>query len=92
MGSLSAATPEQLERHSDVCAICRADLTVDATVVVTPCSHLFHARCLGRWLNRSASCPFCNTDLVEAFYSNVMGPETDVEEVAGEDSEDSERS
>ncbi|KAM9787702.1 RING finger protein 145 isoform X2 [Syngnathus typhle] len=57
INSLPRATPEQLGRHNDVCAICFMEMT---SAVVTSCDHLFHANCLSKWLHVQGTCPMCH--------------------------------
>ncbi|XP_037098094.1 RING finger protein 145 [Syngnathus acus] len=57
INSLPRATPEQLGRHDDVCAICFMEMT---SAVVTSCDHLFHANCLSKWLHVQGTCPMCH--------------------------------
>ncbi|KAM4672699.1 RING finger protein 145-like isoform 2-T2 [Amazona ochrocephala] len=61
MRALPRATRQQLRQHrDDVCAICFQDMRV---AVVTPCSHLFHAACLRKWLHVQDTCPMCHRQL-----------------------------
>nr|XP_049597203.1 RING finger protein 145 isoform X2 [Syngnathus scovelli] len=57
INSLPRATPEQLGRHDDVCAICFMEMT---SALVTSCDHLFHASCLSKWLHVQGTCPMCH--------------------------------
>ncbi|XP_077394771.1 RING finger protein 145 [Festucalex cinctus] len=57
INSLPRATPQQLRRHDDVCAICFTEMT---SAVVTSCDHLFHANCLSKWLHVQGTCPMCH--------------------------------
>ncbi|CAK7338146.1 unnamed protein product [Dovyalis caffra] len=44
------------------CPICLRDFSLSASddvILKTPCSHLFHGKCIRRWLSRSLSCPMC---------------------------------
>ena len=40
------------------CAIC-----YEVADYQTPCGHHFHRRCLHRWLQATATCPMCRTQL-----------------------------
>ena len=40
-------------------AICRADYEVNEEIKRLPCNHLFHARCVARWLSITRICPVC---------------------------------
>ncbi|KAG6497002.1 hypothetical protein ZIOFF_044886 [Zingiber officinale] len=63
----SATAVEGLEmvtaEESDSCSICLEDLGMTTPVLAMPCSHLFHPRCLKKWLERSCSCPLCRFSL-----------------------------
>ncbi|KAJ7327297.1 hypothetical protein JRQ81_017056 [Phrynocephalus forsythii] len=57
IGSLPEATREQLEHHSDVCAICFQEMSV---AVLMACGHLFHGNCLRKWFYVQDTCPLCH--------------------------------
>ncbi|XP_076225959.1 uncharacterized protein LOC143174785 [Nomia melanderi] len=54
------ATPEEIFRFDDVCAVCLCNMVKART---TPCHHLFHADCLRRCLKISDTCPLCKRKL-----------------------------
>lgn len=54
------ATPEEIFRFDDVCAVCLCNMVKART---TPCYHLFHADCLRRCLKISDTCPLCKRKL-----------------------------
>ncbi|KAI2656885.1 RING finger protein 145 [Labeo rohita] len=58
--SLPTASHQQLQQHNDICSICYQDMT---SAVITPCSHLFHAGCLKKWLYVQETCPLCHNQL-----------------------------
>ena len=62
IAALEVATQEQLEAHSDVCAICYQDLK---TASITKCKHYFHAVCLRKWLYVQDKCPLCHHIICE---------------------------
>jgi len=45
------------------CAICLEPVAVGDTILVLPCSHIYHRRCLASWLAIKPTCPLCITDL-----------------------------
>lgn len=52
------------------CSICLDDNgeANRVRIVVLPCFHRFHSRCIRRWIRRgSATCPLCNWDLQSLF-------------------------
>ncbi|KAK7487641.1 hypothetical protein BaRGS_00021060 [Batillaria attramentaria] len=46
------------------CCICADLFVTDGTdIAATPCGHVFHGHCLGRWLATSSSCPSCRKNV-----------------------------
>ena len=60
---------------SESCPICLEEWCPSSTVAVTPCGHLFHARCLQKWhetklkVHVPPKCPTCETD-----HTKLYGP------------------
>ena len=48
---------------ADMCTICMDEFKAVNTCKEMPCKHLFHSRCLDRWLIKNASCPVCRHQL-----------------------------
>lgn len=45
---------------SQECPICFDDICVSTTgCVEMSCSHKFHLKCIGKWLNKNSTCPMC---------------------------------
>ncbi|KAG6538155.1 hypothetical protein ZIOFF_003266 [Zingiber officinale] len=63
----SAAAVEGLKmvtaEEPNFCSICLEDFGMATPVLAMPCSHLFHAACLKKWLEQSCSCPLCRVSL-----------------------------
>lgn len=76
ISSMARATRGQLRHHNDVCAICFQDMRV---AVVTPCSHLFHAACLRKWLYVQDTCPMCHRQLAPGGSEREQEPEPEQE-------------
>lgn len=62
------------EVHSDMCAICRANVmeaclvcqaegnTSDCVIVWGKCNHSFHNCCIVKWIQQSNRCPLCQQE------------------------------
>eukprot|EP00747_Dinoflagellata_sp_TGD_P096726 gnl/TRDRNA2_/TRDRNA2_166925_c0_seq1.p1 gnl/TRDRNA2_/TRDRNA2_166925_c0~~gnl/TRDRNA2_/TRDRNA2_166925_c0_seq1.p1 ORF type:complete len:568 (+),score=59.49 gnl/TRDRNA2_/TRDRNA2_166925_c0_seq1:117-1706(+) len=44
---------------SEECSICLCDFEAGCLVSVLPCGHLFHDRCISRWVASRSHCPLC---------------------------------
>ena len=47
------------------CSICLSEYPVGSYMLILPCGHAFHSRCLTRWLSRSHTCPLCRASCAE---------------------------
>ncbi|KAG9129298.1 hypothetical protein Leryth_015674 [Lithospermum erythrorhizon] len=57
------------------CAICLSEFASGELIRVLPkCSHVFHVKCIDRWLNSHSSCPNCRHCLIERCHK-VAGSE-----------------
>lgn len=45
------------------CVVCLEDFSSSAKLTKLPCSHVFHKKCIFRWLRNSKSCPVCRTQV-----------------------------
>ena len=62
---LVAEEPPQPVEFS-CCSICLDDYEAGDKCRCLPCSHGFHAKCIGKWLvERSATCPLCKKELFD---------------------------
>ena len=57
------------------CPVCLEALEGRANAT-TPCSHAFHADCLGWWLERATTCPCCRTVLAAAPTNPSAAPQS----------------
>lgn len=57
INSLREASPDQLNRLDDVCAICYQEMH---SAKITRCNHYFHGVCLRKWLYVQDRCPLCH--------------------------------
>ena len=53
------------ESEEDGCPICLNDIAPDEEVMVLPCAHSFHTKCVSDWLKRKTLCPCCNSDVAK---------------------------
>ncbi|CAD8181697.1 unnamed protein product [Paramecium octaurelia] len=53
----------QCKDLQDNCAICLDPLSNQQPIKTTPCKHIFHAKCIEKWLQKNQFCPFCRFDL-----------------------------
>uniref|UniRef100_A0A060SYM0 ARAD1A17996p n=1 Tax=Blastobotrys adeninivorans TaxID=409370 RepID=A0A060SYM0_BLAAD len=61
---ITEVTPIDINDSGDMCSICLEEIDPDDDVRGLPCSHVFHAPCVTRWLTtRKGSCPLCKKDL-----------------------------
>jgi hypothetical protein len=47
------------------CCICLDSLVKETGVYTSSCGHLFHLGCIGRWILKNESCPYCRHEFVE---------------------------
>ena len=43
----------------DTCPICIEEFVEKERIRTLPCFHIYHVRCIDRWLKRNAKCPIC---------------------------------
>lgn len=42
------------------CAICLENFQNGDESIILPCVHIFHSKCIRKWVQRKKTCPFCN--------------------------------
>lgn len=55
-----------LDVTDDVCSICLDEFTKGVSIRTTKCKHIYHEKCLDKWINderQDIKCPNCNTPL-----------------------------
>ena len=59
--------PINVIKQSDIsrgdCPICLEPFKLRQHAKKLPCEHMFHKKCIDRWLNRSHLCPCCRNDI-----------------------------
>jgi hypothetical protein len=63
VNQLPLATEEQIENYNDICSICHNNLTIGKTCI-TPCSHLFHQKCLQKAFYATQNCALCSRPII----------------------------
>ena len=48
-----------------LCAICLSEVASSVNSKKLPCAHVFHARCVDRWMEKSRTCPTCRMDIAQ---------------------------
>lgn len=52
-------------RYNNICVICMVNISIfndfdhELCAVCTPCDHIFHQKCLRKWMNVKLECPTC---------------------------------
>ena len=44
------------------CVICLTEIALEDRVANAACAHVFHKRCIARWLVQQSTCPTCRAD------------------------------
>ncbi|XP_013185141.1 protein TRC8 homolog [Amyelois transitella] len=73
INSLREASPDQLSRLDDVCAICYQEMH---SAKITRCNHYFHGVCLRKWLYVQDRCPLCH-DILYKIDSDINKDNSD---------------
>uniref|UniRef100_A0A453F9Z0 RING-type domain-containing protein n=1 Tax=Aegilops tauschii subsp. strangulata TaxID=200361 RepID=A0A453F9Z0_AEGTS len=55
--------PRDREKDDEECCICLAQYREKEEVRQLPCTHMFHLKCVDRWLRIISSCPLCKQEL-----------------------------
>jgi E3 ubiquitin-protein ligase RHA2 len=56
-------TQKSLIAHQNTCSICLSDFRKRSTMRKLKCDHIFHKRCIDKWLHTSINCPTCRIAL-----------------------------
>ncbi|CAF1119822.1 unnamed protein product [Adineta steineri] len=63
VNQLPLATNEQIEEYNDICSICHNTLT-SGVACITPCSHIFHQKCLQKAFYATQNCALCSRPII----------------------------
>ena len=56
---LISAQPTPVQQDDDLCIVCLDNLEPEQRTLTLPCQHVFHYECVGKWMERSFTCPRC---------------------------------
>lgn len=65
---------------SDTCAVCLEDFREKEAIIVCPCKHGYHKKCISDWLVRSACCPVCKMPVTRSSITKSTPPVSDSNE------------
>ena len=55
---------EQLNNYKiKICPICLENYEIGDKIVYLPCFHLYHSKCIKKWLKFSKTCPLCKKEI-----------------------------
>ena len=55
---------EQLNNNEiKICPICLDNYKIDDKIIYLPCFHLYHSKCIKKWLKCSKNCPLCKKEI-----------------------------
>ena len=57
----------EIQKISDKCPICIEEFKTNSKIILTPCNHTFHYKCLKKYLleNKNIFCPLCKFDFMK---------------------------
>jgi len=50
-----------LKKENPMCSICLTDVTLDKKAL--SCNHIYHKKCIDKWLERKSTCPVCRKEV-----------------------------
>ena len=70
----------RLERDSsEDCSVCLETMVAGAEVRSLPCTHVFHRKCVDKWLVRKRKCPLCKLDILQHFRNQLTSDSSESE-------------
>jgi len=61
----TTTTTTNTSNDANCCSICLCELDEGGTLCELPCSHVYHADCIGHWTEQHTTCPLCNANLMQ---------------------------
>lgn len=57
---------DELLKSNECCNICCANYTIGEYKRTIPnCKHVFHKKCIDKWLKKNSTCPMCRDNLIK---------------------------
>ena len=53
----------KLDEENKRCTICLEDFRNNDNVIFLPCFHIFHKKCIFKWIEKDATCPLCKINI-----------------------------
>ena len=50
---------QDLPSDKKSCIICLIDMKINDKIIILPCTHSFHEKCIIEWLKKKSTCPLC---------------------------------
>jgi len=76
INNISCRPLSRSEASGGCCVICLADLREGDYTRELPCPHIFHKKCIDRWLTMRQTCPICRTKVVQDDEASMLLAET----------------
>ena len=62
---------EKIPQNNKNCSICLSQFNNDDDLMILPCMHFFHERCINKWFVKEKICPFCKMNFFEEKNENI---------------------
>ena len=49
--------------NNNICSICTENINIHNDVYLLSCFHIFHAKCLNKWIKKNKNCPHCRNNI-----------------------------
>ena len=46
-------------KNEKICSICLENILYKNDIIKTKCNHIFHTKCIEKWLSKQNTCPIC---------------------------------
>lgn len=72
-GDIDSLTPyiQMNEKDSRTCVICLSRFELKSKIRPLPCNHVYHAKCVDKWLRANRTCPICRRDAVKTHVGKI---------------------